>query len=80
MRAVWHVTEQPNQEGPVSFSFNLDKNDPSRLEWWDIGGPTELTNEEAMIAAVAGLSAALNNIAKALAPLQEIADIMREKD
>lgn len=62
----------------MPFGFVLDKDDPSKLEWWDINGPTDLTTDQAMVIAVSGIAAALNRIAdelnRAQLPMQELAN------
>jgi hypothetical protein len=67
----------------MAFFFTLD-DEFENLEWQQPGGgkPT-LTNEQAMVVAVAGATKAMQNIAlqlhQALDPLQEIADALKKQ-
>lgn len=56
----------------MSFYFYLD--DDHRLGWGTSENKPTLTEQQAMIVAVANMASALENIAQAIGPLQKIAE------
>jgi hypothetical protein len=70
------VADQQPREAGLSFNFFLDDN--HKLSWGTTESMPTLTEQQAMIVAVANMASALENIAlqvhQALGPLQEIAD------